>query len=78
MGLPDVVASGDRRKSLEAIRDHLALNLVDAEGREIAPIAKELRAVMAEIYSLPGEREGSKSDELAAKRAARRAAASNS
>lgn len=78
MGLPDVVASGDRRKSLEAIRDHLATNLVDAEGREIASIAKELRAVMAEIYSLPGAREGSASDDLAAKRAARRAAAKGS
>lgn len=76
--LPQVVATGDRKKSLEAIRDHLALNLADAEGREIASIAKELRAVMAELYSLPGEREGSKSDDLAARRAARRAKASGS
>lgn len=78
MTLPEIVATGDRRKSLEAVRDHLARNLVDAEGREVATIAKELRNVMAELYSLPGEREGSKSDELAERRARRRAAAQGS
>lgn len=76
--LPQVVASGNRKDSLEAIRDHLALNLADAEGREIASIAKELRAVMAELYSLPGEREGSASDDLAQRRARRRAEAQGS
>lgn len=75
MGLPDVVAAGDRGDSLEAIRDRLAKELDEAEGRDVAPIAKELRAVIAEIYSLPRAKEGSKSDELAARRTARRAAA---
>lgn len=76
--LPEVVATGDRRKSLEAVRDHLAARLIDAGTREAAAIAKELRNVMAELYSLPGEREGSKSDELADRRARRRAAAAGS
>lgn len=78
LSLPSVVATGDRRKSLEAVRDLLADRLVEASTREAAPIAKELRNVMAELYSLPGEREGSKSDELAERRARRRAAAQGS
>ncbi len=76
--LPAVVATGDRRKSLEAVRDLLADRLIEAGTREAATIAKELRNVMAELYSLPGEREGSKSDELAARRDRRRAAAQGS
>jgi hypothetical protein len=70
-----VVQSGDRRQSLEAIRDRLASELDEAEGRDVAPIAKELRNVIDTIEALPGAREGSKSDDLAAQRAKRRAQA---
>lgn len=73
-GLARVVAGGDRRASLIALRDHLARELENpVPGIAIGPIAKELRAVIAEIDGIPGAREGSKSDELAAKRAAKHA-----
>jgi hypothetical protein len=71
-----VVARGDRRKSLEAIRDHLAAELEDSPATvAIAPMAKELRAVIEELDSLPLSKEESKVDDLTAKRESRRAAA---
>ncbi|MGI5493873.1 hypothetical protein [Microtetraspora malaysiensis] len=72
-----VVAEGDRRASLEAIRDKLARELHDAEGRDAAAIAKELRATIAELDALPGGKEVSAVDELNARRAARRADAAS-
>jgi hypothetical protein len=69
--LPDVLATGDYRRSLEAIRDRLAGELSDAVGRDVAPVAKELRTVIAEIERLPGGERVSKVDELAARRARR-------
>lgn len=67
------VVEGDRRAALEAIRDKLAAELQDVTGRDAAAIAKELRATIAELDALPGGREVSKVDDLAARRAARRA-----
>jgi hypothetical protein len=76
VGLAAVVAQGDRRASLEAIRDHLAKELEDAPATvAVAPIAKQLADVIRELESLPGARKDSKSDELASRRAARRAKA---
>jgi molecular chaperone GrpE (heat shock protein) len=69
--LRKVIRSGDRRRSLEAIRDRLATELQDAEGRDVAPIAKELRAVIDQLDRSPGGKEVSKRDELAARRARR-------
>lgn len=67
-----VIASGNLRESLEAIRDRLADELAVAQGREVAPIAKELRAVVEAINAIPGAREGSVSDDLEAQRRKRR------
>ena len=69
-----VAASGDRRAALEAIRDRLATELARPDCFGVAGIAKELRAVIAELESLPGAKE-SISDDLAARRAKRRSAA---
>lgn len=69
--LTKVVAGGDRRKSLELMRDTLAERLEAAEGRDAAPLSKELREVMRELEQIPTGKEVSTSDELAAKRAAR-------
>ncbi|MGI5288040.1 hypothetical protein ACQEVF_32510 [Nonomuraea polychroma] len=71
--LTAAVQSGDRREALEAIRDKLAAELRAADGRDAAVIAKELRATIAELEKLPGGREVSRVDELAARRADRRA-----
>lgn len=71
-GLPSAVRQ-DRRTALEAIRGKLATELEYASGRDTAPIAKELRAVIAELESLPGGQEVSAVDDLSARREARRA-----
>lgn len=71
MDLPTTVAAGDLRASLEAIRDELAGELPRAEGSQKASVAKELRAVLSQLDSLPVV-EGSKLDDLAQRRAQRR------
>jgi hypothetical protein len=65
----------ERGTGLKALRTKLFAELADAAGRDVAAIARELRAVMAEIETLPSERKDSPVDDLAAKRASRRAAA---
>lgn len=66
MGLRAVVSKGDRRKSLEVIRDALASELEIAEGTAAAAVAKELRAVLADIAALPEEKGGSALDDIVA------------
>jgi len=70
------VAGGDRRQSLEAIRDRVASELAVAEGRDVAPLARELRAVIAELDGMPVEdQEVSPVANLTARIAARKQAA---
>ena len=73
--LPEVIASGDRRASLEAIRNKLAADLAITDGFHSAALAKQLADVIRELDSLPGGAEVSTVDDLAARRAARRSAA---
>lgn len=74
--LPEVVAAGDRRASLEALRDHLA-NLLQTAERDHAAIARQLTVVLREIDELPNPAEESRVDDIAAKRAARLAKAAS-
>jgi len=79
MGVRDAAATGDRRKTLEALRDLLAEELesgVAAVG--LASAAKQLADIVRELDSMPGAHPDSKSDELEKKRAARREAARKS
>jgi hypothetical protein len=85
------VPAGHHRESLEAIRDRLAEETDDtlwakhkrecncqcgmADGRLLVALVKELRAVIAELETLPAAKESSTSDQLAARRAARIAGA---
>lgn len=72
--LRDVVASGDRVKSLEAMRDLLASRLSAAQyDKDVAPLSKRLDEVMAELAALSPPKRESRVDELAAERAKRRA-----
>jgi hypothetical protein len=82
--LPDVVcgsvpeveaASGDRRSVLVAMRALLAERLEGAADTAVAPIAAQLRLVLAELDSLGAEEPGGALDELVARREARRGAA---
>lgn len=77
MSLSEVVRTGDRRASLEAVRDRLAVEIDSgrAEGRDVATLAKVLAETMRELDSLPVAGEVSPVDDLAAARTARRAAA---
>ncbi|UBU11614.1 hypothetical protein [Nonomuraea gerenzanensis] len=69
--LASTVQGGDRRAALEGIRDKLAVELADASGRDAAVIAKELRATIAELESLPGGKGVNPVDDLTARRARR-------
>jgi hypothetical protein len=72
------VRSGDRRRALTALRDRLADEAELAEGRDLAPLAKQLAEVIRELDALPLGKEASTSDALAARRAARLAGGSAS
>ncbi|MEU8270144.1 hypothetical protein AB0B89_23670 [Sphaerisporangium sp. NPDC049002] len=77
MDLVEEVASGDRRRGLEAIRDKLADELGRALGPDAARLAKELTSVMRELATVPTGREESTVDDLAARRAHRLAGAAD-
>ncbi len=77
MSISDVASTGDRRKTLEALRDHLAAQL-DAGDYPPAPIAKQLVDVMRELDGLPAAEEGSEIGELLSWREARRPKAAGS
>lgn len=77
MPVSDEAESGDRRRALAALRARLAaeLDVTDLDSRVVAQLSKELRAVVQELDSLPGGEEVQPVDEIAARRAARLAAA---
>lgn len=58
--MPDLVKSaqsGDRRATLEALRDKLAAAIANSEsGRDVAALSKRLMEVMDEIERLPRDR----------------------
>lgn len=64
----------DRHAVLVLLQRRLLEELDSETGKDIAPIARELRAVQAELESLPTGQE-STVDDLAKRRAARRAEA---
>jgi hypothetical protein len=62
----------ERRATLVDLRKRLAEALDHVEDpRDLATLSKEMRAVVAEIDSLPGSEEADPVDDLAARRAAR-------
>ena len=69
------VASGDRTKSLVALRDMLAASLEATPAYARAPLVKQLREVMDEIDRVPAAEEVDPVDELIIRRAARQATA---
>ena len=52
--LMDAAMSGDRRRTLEALRDKIAASIQDCEsGRDVAALSKRLMEVMGELDALP-------------------------
>jgi hypothetical protein len=64
------VADGDLRASLEALRDHLAVELEQAKPQYAAALAKQLSDVLMKLAGLAPVKE-SKIDDLAKRRAER-------
>ena len=71
--LDQAMASGSRRDALVALRDHLAQRLLVAD-KDAAPLARQLTIVLREIAELPAGESESTLDDLAKRRANRRAA----
>lgn len=71
--LEQAMASGSRRDALVALRDHLAQRLLVAD-KDAAPLARQLTIVLREIAELPALDKESSLDDLAKRRASRRAA----
>lgn len=67
-------AREDQRARLLALRDRLEAAVAGAGPRDLAPLAGQLRRVLADLAAVPDTGAESKVDDLAAKRAARRAA----
>ena len=75
MALADVAATGDRIKTLEAMRDRLAADFDAAPPTVSAQLASQLSKVLAELAELGANTKVSTVDELDKKRADRLAAA---
>ncbi len=75
MTLTKAVQSGDQRKALTALRDELARAVEAADAEKKAPLARQLTIVLDRLAALPTEGVKSTVDQLARKRAARRAKA---
>lgn len=61
--LVSAARSGNRRETLEALRDKIASSIQDCEsGRDVAALSKRLMEVMGELDALP---KPSEDDELA-------------
>ena len=75
----EAATRGDRRATLEALRDQLALVIdVNPDHTGLAALSKQLVEVLREIDSLPAPKETSVVDDLAFRRADRIARASGS
>lgn len=72
--LRECVGQDDRRATLCALRDHIIRDMTEAaEPKYTAALAGRLVEVLAEIDALPTGEETSTVDDLANRRAARRA-----
>ena len=68
MAIADVALTGDRRATLEAMRDKLAADMDAAPPAVVAQIAGRLSAVLLELEEIGSSRTVSAVDELNAKR----------
>jgi len=75
VSLVGVAQTGDKRATLEALRDLLATAIDDTDsGRDLAALALRFTDVLNEIDKLPTSKDVTAADEIAQRRAARRRA----
>src|SRR5690242_19255253 len=75
--IPTTTSELSRRSRLERARDHLSTAIETCESmRDLPSLIREYRAVLEEIESIPDRAEVSAADEIAKRRAARRAGSS--
>lgn len=75
MSIHSAATSGDRRRTLEEIRDRLALAMDLAEPNMLPQLSGQLRTTLAELADMGGEGSAVKRNELGERREARIAAA---
>jgi len=63
--LAEIAKAGDRRATLEAMRDQLARQMAEADTNVVAQIAARLQAILNDIAAIPDESERSIADDLA-------------
>lgn len=63
----------DTRARLEALREHFAGRLQEAADRDATAIGRLIKDIDADLAKMPNSAEVSDADEIAARRAARRA-----
>ena len=73
--LAGAVGAGDRVKALQRLAETLVSTIETAEPSSVATLARQLRETMAELASLDVPTEESFVDEIAKRRADRRASA---
>jgi hypothetical protein len=66
--IAEAAATGDRRRTLEAMRDKLARDMDDAPAAVVAQIAGRLSAILTELDEMPDTEKRSTLDELVARR----------
>lgn len=71
----EALSSDDRATALKALRIRLAAEMLGASGRDLAALAHQHRMVVAEIATLAAPKERSAVDEIAERRARRKAGA---
>lgn len=64
--------SGDKRATLIALRDRLAQEIETAGARDLAPLSRQLTEVLRQLDEVPDKKEVTVTDDIAARREARR------
>lgn len=78
MSLVGVAQTGDKRATLETLRDLLATAIDDCDSlRDLAALALRLTDVLNEIDKLPNSKDVTAADEIANRRNARRRASAS-
>jgi hypothetical protein len=78
LSLGEVAATGDRRATLESLRDRLARAIETCDSmRDVSSLSNQLRATLTELDAIPTQAADDPVNEIAARAARKRAAATS-